>query len=54
MYRKGLAFKGMMCSSDGDAWRKILVMGSVWLLPSIRLATIGCSVLLSIESAIHA
>ena len=43
VYRKGLAFKGMMCSSDGDAWRKILVMGSVWLLPSTISATNSCS-----------
>jgi hypothetical protein len=32
---KRLTFKGMMGSSDGDGCRKILVVGSVWLFPSI-------------------
>ena len=29
VYCEGLTFKGVMCASDGDAWRKALVMGSV-------------------------
>jgi len=27
VYCKALTFKGVMCASDGDAWRKTLVMG---------------------------
>jgi hypothetical protein len=39
VYGEALTFEGMMRSSDGDAWRKILVMGSVSGFPSIRFHT---------------
>jgi hypothetical protein len=34
VYGEALTFEGMTRSSDGDAWRKILVMGSVSWFPS--------------------
>jgi hypothetical protein len=33
VYCEALTFEGVMCANDGDAWRKIFVMGSVWLFP---------------------
>ena len=35
IYGKALTLKGVTCASDNDAWRKALVMGSMWLFPSI-------------------
>jgi hypothetical protein len=39
VYGEGVTFEGMMRSSDGDAWRKILVMGSVSWFPSAAFRT---------------
>jgi hypothetical protein len=43
VYGEALTFEGMMRSSDGDAWRKILVMGSVSGFPSTTSVTTGWS-----------
>jgi hypothetical protein len=37
VYGEALTFEGMTRSSDGDAWRKILMMGSVSWFPSTAL-----------------
>jgi hypothetical protein len=34
VYGEALTLKGVMGTSDSDRWRKVLVMGSVWLFPS--------------------
>ena len=38
-----LAFKRMMRTSDGDAIRKVAVVGSVWRFPSMKSIMGGCS-----------
>ena len=43
VYGEALTFEGMTRSSDGDAWRKILVMGSVSWFPSTGSASNGWS-----------